>query len=88
MDNNFRYAEDHLTIEKALKISRGHMRGILTDEVKEQIIKNYNTVQSIAKGEKLVYSINTGFASLCTTRISKEETGKLQENLLKVIVLV
>ncbi|UCD02324.1 MAG: histidine ammonia-lyase, partial [Promethearchaeota archaeon] len=28
-------------------------------------------------------SINTGFASLCTTRISKEDTAKLQENLLK-----
>ena len=83
MNNNFRYGEDHLTVEKALKISRGHMRGILTDNVKERIFKNFDIVQSIAKGEKLVYSINTGFASLCTTRISKEETGKLQENLLK-----
>jgi len=83
MNNNFRYEEDHLTVEKALKISRGHMRGILTDNVKELIFKNYDIVQSIAKGKKLVYSINTGFASLCTTRISKEETGKLQENLLK-----
>ncbi|MFW9999502.1 MAG: histidine ammonia-lyase [Candidatus Hermodarchaeota archaeon] len=83
MNNTFRYAEDQLTIERALKVSRGDMKGILTDEVKEQIIKNHNIVQSIAKGEKLVYSINTGFASLCTTKISKEETGKLQENLLK-----
>ncbi|MFX1304497.1 MAG: histidine ammonia-lyase [Promethearchaeota archaeon] len=83
MNNIFRYGEDHLTVEKVLKISRGDMRGILTDNVKERIYKNYEIVQSIAKGEKLVYSINTGFASLCTTRISKEETGKLQENLLK-----
>ncbi|UCC19256.1 MAG: histidine ammonia-lyase [Promethearchaeota archaeon] len=83
MGEIFRYAEDHLTIGKILEISRGYTKGILTDNVKEQIIKNYLTVQSIAKGENLVYSINTGFASLCTTRISKEETGKLQENLLK-----
>ncbi|MFX1308688.1 MAG: histidine ammonia-lyase [Promethearchaeota archaeon] len=83
MDNIFRYGMDKLNIKKALKISRGLIKGILTDNVKEKIIKNYNTVQSVAKGEKLVYSINTGFASLCTTRISKEETGKLQENLLK-----
>lgn len=83
MYNNFRYGEDHLTVEKALKISKGQIRGILTDGVRERIIKNYDIVQSIAKGEKLVYSINTGFASLCTTRITKEETGKLQENLLK-----
>ncbi|MFX0104980.1 MAG: histidine ammonia-lyase [Candidatus Hodarchaeota archaeon] len=80
---HFRYGVDQLTVEKALNISNGQIRGILTDDVKERIIKNYNIVQSIAKGEHLVYSINTGFASLCTTRISKEETGKLQENLLK-----
>jgi len=79
----FRYGIDKLNVKKALEISRGIIKGILTDDVKKQIIKNYNIVQSIAKGEKLVYSINTGFASLCTTRISKEETGKLQENLLK-----
>jgi histidine ammonia-lyase len=79
----FRYGIDKLNVKKALEISRGIIKGILTDDTKEQIIKNYNIVQSIAKGEKLVYSINTGFASLCTTRISKEETGMLQENLLK-----
>ncbi|MFX1500611.1 MAG: histidine ammonia-lyase [Promethearchaeota archaeon] len=83
MDNYFRYGVDQLTVEKALKISRGQLKGTIIDDVKNRIIKNYNIVQSIAKGEKLVYSINTGFASLCTTRISKEETGKLQENLLK-----
>ncbi len=83
MNDIFKYGLDNLTSDKALKISRGHLKGVLTDEVKQRIIRNYNVVQSIAKGEKLVYSINTGFASLCTTRISKEETGKLQENLLK-----
>jgi histidine ammonia-lyase len=83
MESYFRYGVDQLTTEKALKISRGKLKGIIIDEVRNRIIKNYNIVQSIAQGEKLVYSINTGFASLCTTRISKEETGKLQENLLK-----
>jgi len=74
---------EQLTVEKALNLSRNQIKGILADDIKNNIIKNYNIVQSIAEGEKLVYSINTGFASLCTTRISKEETGKLQENLLK-----
>jgi len=83
MKKGFKYGIDKLTVKKALEISRESMRGIVTDEVKEQIVKNYNAIQSIVKGEKLVYSINTGFGSLCTTRISKEETGNLQENLLK-----
>ncbi|MFX1388543.1 MAG: histidine ammonia-lyase [Promethearchaeota archaeon] len=83
MNNEFKYGLDKLTVEKALKISRGSINGILTEEIKDRITKNYNAVQSIAKGEKLVYSVNTGFGSLCRTRISKEQTGILQENLLK-----
>jgi histidine ammonia-lyase len=83
MKKEFKYGFEKLTVEKALKISKGTLIGIVTDEIKEKIVKNYKAVQSIVKGERLVYSINTGFGSLCTTRISQEETGKLQENLLK-----
>ena len=36
----------------------------------------------IAAGEKAVYGINTGFGPLCSTKIDKEMTGKLQRNLL------
>jgi len=83
VNNYFRYGVDKLTVRKALEITRGSIKGILTEEVNERILQNYRTVRSIANGEKLVYSINTGFGPLCRTRISKEETGKLQENLLK-----
>ncbi len=83
MKREFKYGIDKLTVEKALEISRETITAIITDDIKERIIKNYDAVQSIVKGDKLVYSINTGFGSLCTTRISKEETGYLQENLLK-----
>ncbi len=83
MENDFKYGQDHLTVNLALKIVRGQINGVLTEETKIKIEKNYNVVQDIANGEGLVYSINTGFGSLCTTRISKEEVGKLQSNLLK-----
>ena len=83
MENDFKYGQDHLTVNLALKIVRGQINGVLTEETKIKIEKNYNVVQDIANGEVLVYSINTGFGSLCTTRISKEEVGKLQSNLLK-----
>ena len=80
---SFKYGIDRLTVDKVLKISREHLKGILSDEVRERIINNHKVIRSIVKGDKLVYSINTGFGSLCTTRITKEETVKLQENLLK-----
>jgi len=83
MVENFRYGIDQLTIDKALKIARGEIIGLLSNDIKSKIKENFNAVQSIANGNKLVYSINTGLGSLCRTRISREETSKLQENLLK-----
>ena len=83
MENKFDYGIDKLTVNKALKLARGQIIGIITEEAKSKIIKCFKAVQSIVKGDQLVYSINTGFGSLCTTRITLEETGKLQENLLK-----
>ncbi|MFX0075514.1 MAG: histidine ammonia-lyase [Candidatus Hermodarchaeota archaeon] len=83
MKDNFKYGIDHLTPHLALQIAYGEIKGVITEGVKLDVEKNYETVQKIAKGDRLVYSVNTGFGSLCTTIISKEETGKLQENLLK-----
>jgi len=83
MNEYFNYGEENLTPEKALKIARKEIIGVISDETKRKIIKSYNAVQAIAKGDNLVYSINTGFGSLCTTKISPGETGMLQENLLK-----
>ena len=83
MKDTFRYGQDTLTVDLTLKIAKGLIKGLLTEEVKAKIKDNYEAVQSIVNGEKLVYSINTGLGSLCTTKISKEDTSKLQENLLK-----
>ncbi|WP_371805429.1 histidine ammonia-lyase [Candidatus Lokiarchaeum ossiferum] len=80
---DFCYGIDHLTPEIALQIARNEIRGILADKAKEKVLHCYNAVQKIAQGERPVYSINTGFGSLCTTKISKEDAGTLQENLLK-----
>jgi histidine ammonia-lyase len=83
MNDYFEYGKEHLTVDIALKIARGEIKGIVSDNIKSIIKNSFNAVQKIVEGEKLVYSINTGIGSLCTTKISKEETGKLQENLLK-----
>ncbi|MEJ2248952.1 MAG: histidine ammonia-lyase [Candidatus Lokiarchaeota archaeon] len=83
MTEIFRYGFDRLTVDLALKLANNQIRGNITEEIERKIEDSFQTVQSIVEGKKLVYSVNTGFGSLCTTRISKEETGKLQENLLK-----
>ena len=83
MTDVFRYGLDQLTVDNALKLARGKIKGILTDDVKNTVLKCFKAVQSIVQGDKLVYSINTGIGSLCRTKISKEDAGKLQENILK-----
>ena len=79
----FKYGIDHLTPEIALSLANDNIKGVISSQAKERINKSFNAVQNISKGDKPIYSVNTGFGSLCTTIISKEDTGKLQENLLK-----
>jgi histidine ammonia-lyase len=83
MSENFYYGKDSLSVDLALKIARGQVKGIIIEETKQQVEKSFQAVQSILEGDQLVYSINTGFGSLCTTKITPEESGHLQENLLK-----
>ena len=83
MNNKFRYGSDKLTIELALKLARGQIKGEITEEVKTKILKCFDAVESIVQGDQLVYSINTGFGSLCSTKISIKEIKILQRNLLK-----
>jgi histidine ammonia-lyase len=83
MNNKFNYGRNKLTVDIALKLARGHVKGVILEETKNEIEQNFEAVQSILEGDKLVYSINTGFGSLCRKKITREELGTLQENLLK-----
>lgn len=78
----FNYGEAMLTVGLALDIARGKIKGVLSDEVREKVKQNRKVVMKIAKGEKEVYGVNTGFGPLCTTRIGEADTRKLQYNLL------
>jgi len=80
---SFLYGKDHMTASKALGIARGTLRGILNEEVKEKVLASQADVQTIVARDQTVYGINTGFGSLCTTKISAEDTRILQENILK-----
>ena len=79
----FRYGLDHLTVGIALKLARKEIKGILSPDTREKVQASSQAVANIAKGEKAVYGINTGFGPLCTSKISAADTQILQENLLK-----
>ncbi len=79
----FNYGIDTLTISKALAISRGECRGVLSKEAVAKIEASHQKVQNIVAQGETVYGINTGFGPLCNTRISSANTLKLQENIIR-----
>lgn len=76
------YGVDHFTFQDVLEIIKHPKKAKLDKKSKQQIINSYQNVQRIVKSDKTVYGINTGFGPLCETKISEEETAKLQENLI------
>jgi histidine ammonia-lyase len=81
--NTFQYGQDHLTSSLALKLARKEIKGILSPETIQAVSQSADAVEKIAKGDKIVYGINTGFGPLCTSKISAADTETLQANLLK-----
>lgn len=79
----FHYGQDLLSSSIALKLARKEINGVFSHETIQKVKASSDAVAKIAKGEKAVYGINTGFGPLCTTRISAADTTTLQENLLK-----
>ena len=83
MSRFFRYGIDELTPLVAEKLANGSIKGDFTEEAIKKINKSHQNTLDIAESEETVYGINTGFGPLCTTKISKEDTRKLQENILR-----
>ncbi len=83
MPETFYIGEDHLTPGQALAIVRSLQEAVISSSAKEKVNQSTATVNQIVESGKVVYGINTGFGSLCRTIISKEDTQKLQDNILR-----
>lgn len=81
--NIFHFGEDTLTVAKALELARGGLHGQLSKITTQKMQASCDAVAAIVDGETSVYSINTGFGALCNTKISKHDTKKLQDNILR-----
>lgn len=82
MQKEFRYGLDRLNAGLATDISSGRLKAVIDRTTADKINSNRQAVESIIRNRKIVYGINTGFGSLCTTIISEEDTRQLQYNLL------
>lgn len=79
----FRFGRDRLTSGLALLLANNAIKGTIDSETKDGINLSHQNVLAIVDGDKVVYGVNTGFGSLCNTIISKEDTSKLQDNILR-----
>ena len=78
----FNYGIDHLSIDRVMEIAHGKRKGLINTAAKEKVNTCRQKVETIAKSDKAVYGINTGFGPLAEIQISPEETAILQKNLL------
>lgn len=83
MSNPFYFGQDLLTPGLALVLARDPRRGTFSKDTLQKIDNSHRAVAAIAEGQQVVYGVNTGFGPLCTTIISKDQTRKLQENILR-----
>ena len=81
MDMPFNYGVDKLTVQKAMAMSRGQVKGDINASA-EKVMACRKMVDQIVASERAVYGINTGFGPLCDVSISAEDTSLLQQNLI------
>jgi histidine ammonia-lyase len=77
-------SHENLTLSQLDEIILSGNKIQLSDKVKKKVQKCFDYLQEkMAKDNAAIYGINTGFGSLCNTKIDKEDLTKLQENLVK-----
>lgn len=72
----------HLTLEDVHNVARHHYRVRVSEEALVLIEKAEAMVQRYVDEEKVSYGITTGFGKFSDVYISKDETSKLQKNLI------
>lgn len=72
-----------VSLEKLDQVLNSNVQISLSEEAKAAIIKCRTYLdEKVAKSDRLIYGVNTGFGSLCDTAISNEDLEQLQRNLV------
>ncbi|GFR36101.1 hypothetical protein TCEA9_19130 [Thermobrachium celere] len=73
---------ENLTIEDVIKVARYGYRVEIAEEAKRRVKAAREVVDRFVDEGKVVYGITTGFGKFSDVVISKDETKKLQRNLI------
>jgi len=73
---------DGMSLEDLVAIAREGYKVRLTEESEDQIIHARKMIEKWVTEERVIYGVTTGFGALSDVTISKEDTQRLQENIL------
>jgi len=73
---------DRITIDDLVAIARHEAKVQITEESESRILGTRKLIDRWVQEEKTIYGVTTGFGALSDVIISKEDTQRLQENIL------
>jgi len=73
---------DKITIQDLVAIARHEAKVQITEESESRILGTRKLIDRWVQEEKTIYGVTTGFGALSDVIISKEDTQRLQENIL------
>lgn len=71
-----------ITLEDFISVVRYGAKVEFSDEYCRRVQKSRELVEKWVAEEKVMYGVTTGFGALCTKAIGRDETAKLQENII------
>jgi len=74
---------DDLTIQNVVDVARNNFKVVFSDEAIKRVEASRKSVDELVDKEAVVYGLTTGFGSLASVSISKEQAQKLQTNLIR-----
>jgi len=72
-----------LTIEDVVRVAREDVKVVIPEEVKKLVRRSRGVLEKLVRENQVIYGVNTGFGALSSVRISREEIGQLQSNLIR-----
>ena len=73
---------DGMTLDDLTAVAREGARVVISADAEKRIVRSRDLIEKWVNEERVIYGITTGFGAMSTVTISREDTRKLQKNLL------
>jgi histidine ammonia-lyase len=74
---------EHLSFEQFCRIVHEHALVEISPSARERMIASRKVIERLVQSDAAVYGVNTGFGKMASVRISREQIGELQVNLVR-----